>query len=49
MLVLVNKHLNDELQRMIGMAAEANFKIDQLQIENECLMNQTIDGKSAKH
>ena len=31
---------------MIEMAAEANFRIDQLSIQNECLMNQTIDGKS---
>ena len=31
---------------MIEMAAEANFKIDQLSIQNECLMNQTTDGKS---
>lgn len=32
---------------MIEMAAEANFQIDQLQIENECLINKTIDGKSS--
>ena len=33
---------------MTVLAAEANFKIDQLEIENEGLMNQTADGKSKK-
>ena len=32
---------------MIQMAAEANFKIDQLQIENELLLNKTMDDKSS--
>ena len=33
---------------MIEMAAEANFKIDQLLIENEGLMDKTIDGESPR-
>ena len=45
-LVNQNKNLKEELQKMIEMAAEANFKIDHLSIQNECLMNnQTLDDK----
>ena len=42
-----NNQLKEELARAIQMAAEANFKIDQLQIENEGLLNgANVDLKS---